>query len=89
MLYMLINRTRKDLNAQQYQALGELAQDFYDNIPKGITLHHDWAANDQSCTFALMETEDPLLLEQIQLPFREFVDIEVVAVTAITGWGKA
>jgi hypothetical protein len=88
MLYMLINRTRKDLTSEEYQTLGKLAQGFYDNIPQGVTLHGDWAANDQSCTFALMESDDPQLLEQIQAPFRGYVDIEVVPVTAVTGWGK-
>lgn len=88
MLYMLINRTRKDLTGEQYQQLGKLAQDFYDNIPAGVVLHGDWAASDQSCTFALMESDDPKLIERIQEPFRGFVDIEVIPVTAVTGWGK-
>jgi hypothetical protein len=88
MLYMLINRTRQDLSREQYEQLGKLAQDFYDNIPAGVTLHGDWAANDQSRTFALMETDDPQLLDQIQEPFRGLVDIEVIPVTPVTGWGK-
>ena len=88
MLYMLINKTRKDLAPDQYQELGRRAQAFYDNIPEGLTLHGDWAANDQSCTFALMEAENPALLEQIQAPFLGLVDIEVIPVTAVTGWGK-
>ena len=88
MLYMLINRTRRDLTSEQYQELGKLAQGFYDNIPEGLTLHGDWAANDQSCTFALMESDDPRLLDRIQEPFRGFVEIEVIPVTTVTGWGK-
>ena len=88
MLYMLINRTRRDLTSEQYQELGKLAQGFYDNIPEGLTLHGDWAANDQSCTFALMESDDPRLLDRIQEPFMGFVDIEVIPVTAVSGWGK-
>ena len=88
MLYMLINRTRKDLTSEQYQELGKLAQGFYENIPDGVVLHGDWAANDQSCTFALMESDDPQLLERIREPFQGFVDIEVIPVTAVTGWGK-
>jgi len=88
MLYMLINKTRKDLSSEQYRALGKLAQDFYDNIPEGLTLHGDWAANDQSCTFALMESDDPQLLEQIQQPFQGFVDIDIIPVTAVSGWEK-
>jgi len=85
---MLINKTRKDLSAEQCQELGELAQGFYDNIPDGVRLHGDWAANDQSCTFAVMEANDPKLLEQIQQPFEGFVDIEVIPVTAVSGWNK-
>ena len=88
MLYMLINRTRQDLTSAQYQKLAELAQGFYDNIPAGVTLHGDWAANDHSCTFALLESESPDLLAKIQAPFEGYVDIEVVPVSAVTGWGK-
>jgi len=86
MLYMLINRTRTDLSPQQYQKLGRLAQDFYDKIPDGVKLHGDWAANDRSRTFTLIETDDPSLLEQIQAPFRPFVDIETLEVTPVSGW---
>jgi hypothetical protein len=48
-------------------------------------LHKDWAANDGSRTFALLETEDPALLEEIQAPFRPYVDMELVPVTPVTG----
>lgn len=68
MMYMLISRTRKNLSSEQYQQLGKLAQDFYDNIPEGVILHSDWAANDHSCTFALLESENPQLIDQIQQP---------------------
>ncbi len=88
MLYMLINRTRPGLSAQEYEALGKLAQGFYDNIPEGITLRGDWSANDHSCTFALLEADNPELLEQVQEPYRPYVDIEVVPVTPVTGWMK-
>lgn len=88
MLFMLISRTRTDLTPEQFETLGKLAQGFYDNIPEGITLHNDWAANDHSRTFALMETDQPDLLETIQVPFRPYVDMEVVAVTPIKGWMK-
>ena len=86
MLYMLTNRTRKDLAPQEFQKLGELAKGFYDNIPEGVTLHNDWAALDHSCTFALLETEQPELIEQIQAPFRPYVDIQAIPVEAISGW---
>lgn len=87
MHYMVINRTRPGLSGEDLAALGRLAQDFYDRIPPGLTLHGDWAATDYSRTFALLETEDPALLEQVQAPFRAYVDMEVVPVTPVTGWG--
>lgn len=86
MLFMLINRTRTDLSGEEFQALGELAKNFYANIPDNVTLHADWAALDQSRTFALMEADDQSAIEQIQAPFRPYVDIEVVPVREISGW---
>jgi hypothetical protein len=76
MFYMLISRTRPGLTADDFAQLGKLAQGFYDGIPPGLVLHKDWAANDGSRTFALLETEDPALLEEIQAPFRPYVDME-------------
>ena len=88
MHFMLISRTRDNLTAAEFQQLGKLAQDFYDNIPVGLTLHGDWAANDRSRTFAILETENPALLEKIQAPFRAYVQMEVVPVTPVTGWNR-
>jgi hypothetical protein len=88
MLYMLINRTRSGLSREDYAELGKLAQAFYGNVPAAIKLHGDWSANDGSRTFALLETEDQDLLLRIQEPFRKYVDIEVVPVTRVSGWGK-
>ncbi len=86
MLFMLINRTRTDLSGEEFQALGELAKDFYANIPDSVRLHADWAALDQSRTFALMEAEEQGVIEEIQRPFRRYVEIEVVPVREISGW---
>ena len=86
MLFMLINRTRTNLSAEEFQELGELAKAFYANIPDGVTLHTDWAALDQSRTFALMEADEQSAIEEIQAPFRSFVDIEIVPVREISGW---
>ena len=86
MLYILINRTRAGLTPEQYAELARLAQGFYDNIPAGVRLIGDWAANDRSRTFTLIEAEDPQLLDEIQSPFRSYVDIETVPVTALSGW---
>ena len=86
MLFMLINKTRNDLSSEEFQKLGELAKAFYADIPHNVTLHADWAALDQSCTFALMEADAQSAIEEIQAPFRPFVDIEIVPVREISGW---
>jgi hypothetical protein len=87
MLFMLINRTRKDLSPEEFAKLGELAKSFYANIPPGLQLRADWAANDHSCTFSLLETDDPNLLDAVQKPFKPYVDIEVIPVRELSGWG--
>jgi hypothetical protein len=89
MLYMLINATRKDLTPEQYAELGKMAQSFYDDVPDGLRLLGDWAAEDRSRTFALIEADEERLLDEVMRPFDGLVDIEVVPVTAIAGWGKA
>ena len=88
MLFMIVNLTRKDLRQEEKSELGRLASEFYEKIPSGITLHGDWAASDGSRTFALLEADDPALVEQIQAPFRAYVDMEVVPVERIKSWGK-
>ena len=86
MLFMLINRTRTDLSAAEFQHLGKLAKAFYANVPDDVTLHADWAALDQSRTFALMEAEEQSTIEELQAPFRPYVDIEIVPVRELSGW---
>ena len=88
MLYMLISRTRPNLSPEDYGALGALAAGFYENVPEGLTLRGDWAADDGSRTFSLLESESLQLLEQVMEPFRAYTDIEVIAVSPIKGWGK-
>ncbi len=88
MLFMIVNRTRKDLSPEEMSELVRLASGFYDSIPEGITLLGDWAARDGSCTFALLEASDQAQVEQIQAPFRPYVDMDVVPVERVTGWGK-
>ena len=88
MFYILISRTRQNLSPEDYGKLGQLAQAFYENIPAGLKLHGDRAAQDASRTFALLETDNPEFLEQIQSPFRPYVDMELLPVTPVSGWGK-
>lgn len=89
MLYMLINVTRSGLSAEDYAELGRRANAFYGEVPAGIRLLGDWSANDRSRTFALLETDDPNLLEAIQRPFRDYVHIEIIPVTAVGSWRGA
>lgn len=88
MLFMIVNRTRQNLTPEEATELASLAQSFYQNIPEGIVLHGDWAASDRSCTFSLLEADSREALEQIQEPFRRFVDMDLVAVERVTGWGE-
>lgn len=88
MHYLIINHTRTDLTPAQYQELAALAKDFYANVPEGLVIHSDWGAMDGSCTYAIMETEDRELLDRIQEPFRPFVEMEVVPVRPLSGWGN-
>jgi len=86
MLFMLVSRTRTDLSKEEFVHLGELAKNFYANIPEDVTLHNDWAAIDGSRTFALIEADNESVIEKIQLPFRPYVNVEIVSVRKLSGW---
>ena len=86
MLVFLINRTRADLTPEQYGRLAELAKAFYADVPAGVSLRGEWAAADYSRNFSLLEAPDVATVEKMAAPFREFVDVDVVPVNAITGW---
>jgi hypothetical protein len=86
--FMIINRTRTDLTPEQYGELGRLAQAFYEGIPDGVRLHGDWAATDRTRSFSVLEAESAEEIEKIQEPFRPYVDMELVPVEPVTGWGK-
>ncbi len=86
MLFMLVSKTRTDLSREEFAHLGELAKDFYANVPGDVTLHNDWAAVDGSKTYALIEADDESVIEKIQSPFRPYVDIEIVSVRKLSGW---
>jgi muconolactone delta-isomerase len=86
MLVFLINRTRADLTPEQYGRLAELAKAFYANVPPGVSLRGEWAAADYSRNFSLLEAPDVATVEKMAAPFREFVDVDVVPVNAISGW---
>ncbi len=86
MLVFLINRTRPDLTPEQYGRLAELAKAFYANVPPGVSLRGEWAAADYSRNFSLLEAPDVATVERMAAPFREFVEVDIVPVNAITGW---
>ena len=86
MLYLIVNHTRKDLTEEQFAELGQLAQAFYENVPDGMTLRGDWGALDGSGTFSLIETEDRDLLDRVQAPFHDYVEMEVIPVAPLSGW---
>ena len=88
MHFLVINRTRPELTAAQYEELGTLAQAFYSAPPTGIRLHSDWAAADGSGTYAILEAESRELLEEVQAPFRPFVAMENIEVRPLSGWGR-
>lgn len=86
MLYFLINRTRAGLTPEQYGHLAELAQAFYADIPPGVSIRGEWAAADYSRNFSLLEAPDLASVERMAAPFRDYVDVDIVPVTATTGW---
>lgn len=86
MLVFLINRTRAGLAPEQYGRLAELAKAFYANVPPGVTIRGEWAAADYSRNFSLLEAPDLDTVERMAAPFREYVDVDIVAVNAIAGW---
>jgi muconolactone delta-isomerase len=51
-----------------------------------VSIRGEWAAADYSRNFSLLEAPDVASVEQMAAPFREFVDVDVVPVSATTGW---
>lgn len=88
MYCLIISRTRNDLSPEEMAELGRLAQGFYDHLPRGVRLCSDWAALDRSRTFAFLEVDSEDLLERVQAPFMPYVDMEVVPVAPVSGWGQ-
>jgi hypothetical protein len=86
MQYLIINSTHSDLSPDAYAELANRAKAFYSNIPEGLVLQGNWSEHAGSRTIALLETENPTLVEAIQAPFREFVDIEVIPLVAVEGF---
>lgn len=86
MLYFLINRTRTGLTTEQYGRLAELAKAFYADVPAGVTIRGEWAAADYSRNFSLLEAPDQSSIERMAAPFRDYVEVDIVPVTAVSGW---
>jgi hypothetical protein len=86
MLFLLTNRTRRDLTPAQYGELAALAKRFYASVPDGVTIRGEWAATDQSHNYTLLEAPDLATVERMQAPFAAYTDTTIVPVTAISGW---
>lgn len=86
MLFLLTNRTRPMLSAEQYGELARLAKAFYASIPADVKIRGEWAALDYSQNFTLLEAPDIDTVRRIQAPFEPFTETLVVPVAPVTGW---
>jgi hypothetical protein len=85
--YLIISRTRSGLSAEEYAELAQRAKAFYAALPPGLTLKANWAeAGGEGRTLALVATDDATQIDAIQAPFREFVDMEVIALSEVEGF---
>jgi hypothetical protein len=86
MLIFLINRTKAGLAPEQYIQLAERAKAFYANVPADVQIRGEWAADDYSSNFTLLEAPGVAMVEELSAPFREFVDVGIIPVNEIKGW---
>jgi muconolactone delta-isomerase len=86
MLFLLTNRTRPNLSADQYAELAALAKAFYASIPADVKIRGEWAALDRSQNFSLLEAPDIDAVRRIQAPFGALTETVIVPVQAISGW---
>jgi len=89
MLIFLINRTKAGLAPEQYAQLAERAKAFYANVPANVQIRGEWAADDYSSNFTLLEAPDVAMIEELAAPFREFVDVGVIPVSEVKGWAAS
>ena len=89
MLIFLINRTKAGLAPEQYVQLAERAKAFYANVPADLQIRGEWAAEDHSSNFTLLDAPDVAMVEELAAPFREFVDVSVVPVNEVKGWAAS
>lgn len=89
MLFLLTNRTRPNLSAEQYGELAQLAKAFYAAIPADVTIRGEWAAVDRSHNVTLLEAPDIDTVRRMQAPFETFTETVIVPVMAISGWTAA
>ena len=86
MLFLLTNRTRPNLTANQYQELAALAKAFYASIHGDVGIHGEWAAVDRSHNYTLLEAPDIETVRRIQAPFERYTETTIVPVVPISGW---
>ena len=86
MLFLLTNRTRPGLGAEQFGELAALAKAFYAAIPAGVSIRGEWAALDRSVNYSLLDAPDIATVQQMQAPFERYTDTLITPVVTITGW---
>ena len=86
MLFLLINRTRKDLQPQEYETLQRMTADFYAHIPDGVRFHGDWNALDWSRNFTVLEADSEQIVRRLMEPYAKYVEIEVTPVQPTAYW---
>lgn len=86
MLFLLTNRTRLPLSAEQYAEMATLAKAFYASVPPGVQIRGEWAALDQTHNYTLLEAPDIEAVQRLQAPFAPFTETTIVPVAAISGW---
>jgi len=86
MLFLLTNRSRANLSAEQYGELAAAAKAFYASIPPDVKIRGEWAALDQTHNYTLLEAPDIETVRRIQAPFEPFTETAIVPVKSISGW---
>jgi hypothetical protein len=86
MLFMPVNTTKANLGEAEFREPGELAKEFYADIPEAVRLRGNGSAEDGSHTYALKEAQDQVTIERPQAQFNPYVDSRIAAVRNISGW---
>lgn len=80
MLFMMINRTRSGLSAQDTQALQGLMAAFYRSIPPGLRFVGEYNTLDWSRNFTILESPSRELITGLMGPFEKYVDMDLTQI---------